>query len=351
MSKINEFEFFNDLLLKKVDVKPMSKLLVNRRAWIIRDLLDRPLRQKDIRELWARRGEVQYKEYEKLRHAGKGKFIEAPIETSNIINGKIWKPKRLKDGIGISKGELSRIFNGDFKNHHIGLIEEGLVEKIFIDGKEGVRLVENQEALYQILNEFKNPRLPKLFRTQLNRVLMNSEYAEKLITLDLVAEIEFETDPLDKKEVNFIYMIIKISPSALFTVLKKLRIQRHWKELNPPESEKKDFIMGLQFKLYIDTNNQKITDTKLAFYPLPVQVDFKIETSIKTGKEEFKYANTLQRCSIEFLSKEEQKKERKKIENLFYGKFDKEQEKLLKPLMESIDVPFDLETSPLVYEK
>lgn len=336
--------------LSIVDVNPMSKLLINRRVWVIRDLIDKPLRQKDIKELWMHRGEVQFEEYEKLILNGKSELVNVPTRCS-IENGiGIWKPKKVKDGIGISKSSISKIFNGDYKHNHTGLLEEGIVDITIVEKEVGYYLVKNHEALFKILLEFNNPKLPKFFQWKLKNVLMNSEYAKNLINKDLVEKIEFEDDHMNENEIEFVFTIIKISSSALLTVLQKLHDQGPdgWRELSP-EKEKQNFLSDLQFKLYQDSIDQKITD-KLASYPIPVQVEFNIKSSIKTENNEFQYISTIKKSSEEFLSEEEREEEIKKIENMF-GEFEKSQEQLIKRLKKSIDVPFDLNTSPLTYEK
>ena len=302
--------------ISMVDAKPMNKILMNRRVWVIRDLITKPLSQKDIGELWGLRGEVQYNEFKKLR------LLKQSSELVDVTKGygysnendvKIWKPKKYKEGVGISKSDLSKIFNGDYKNHHTGLLEEGIVEKGFVNGKEVIRLVEKKEALYKILVEFNNPRLPETFKRELKRILMNSKYVKKIINKNLVENIEFAYESLNEKEINLIYTIIKISPSSLLIILDKLcNPNSDWKELRP-KNEKENFLSDLQFKLYQDSINQKIIGN-FASYPIPVHVEFNIETTIKTNDEEFQYASTLKKSSFEFLTKKEQNQDIENIE-------------------------------------
>lgn len=315
----------------------MTKLL-NRRIWVICDLIDKSLRQRDIRELWGRRGEIQYKKYEEVKKNGKSILLESP---------DVWKPKKFKSGLGISKGELSKIISGDPKNNRTGLKQEGIIEGILMNNGIGYRLVENYEALYKILVEFSKPELPKIFKIQIMKDLMNSKYAKKVINMDLVNKIRFKKDSdLNSEEKEFVLAIIQNSPSALLKVLNHIR--RKWEEI-VLENEKKDFIMELQNKFYNDVVDNTITE-KVTYFPMPMKVEFKIETSIKFNDKELNYSNTFEKSSLEFLLEEEKQEENKKIENML-GNFEKEQNKIQKQIMEEIDRPFDLITSPLTYEK
>lgn len=316
MSENSKNRNFPDLNPSLVN-KDKSRLLMNRRVWVIRDLFDKPRRQKDIMKLWTDRGEIQFKVYESVRLAGKGEIIYGRRDVLEI-DRKIWKPKKFKDGIGISKSSLSKIFNGDYKIH-TGLIDEGIVEKTFIEGETGYRLVETIEAFHKIMVEFSNSRLPKYYINRIRRELMDSDYANKLINKELVKNIQFYNESLNEEEENFIFIIIKISPSALLKICEN--VQSHWKPIKP-ENEKMNFIMDLQFLSYEDIKNQSITE-KVASFQMPVETEFKIETSIKTGNNEFKHLSRFKKSSIELLSEEEQKEENEKIENMF-GKFERE---------------------------
>ena len=319
----------------------MSKLL-NRRIWIIRDLLDKPLRQKDIIGLWRYRGETQYKICQNVKKKGNELYIDRFCK----------KPKKLKDGVGISKGELSKIITGDPKNNRSGLIEESIVKPDFIGKEKAYRLVEDTKALYNILREFSDPILPEYFKREIRNDLINSEYAKKLIDTDLNKNSNLQRSlDLDQKEMEFILLILKNSPSALLKVLDRvynneLDNNTKWVETYS-DDEIKDFKMNIQFKFYDDLNNNTLSE-KVNSFNIPLQVEFKLETSIKTKKEGYKYVNTFQNSSLELLSKEEI--EEHKMTKKLNEKYEIENNPISYQINKKVDKPFDLKTSPLVYE-
>ena len=377
--------------------KLMTKLEMARRIWIIRDILDKPLRQKDILKLWRKRGKIEYEESKQM--ITKGMLLSAPNGMKNVtfeemmvvgrVEGapsevslpdgvryvtlddiKIYKPKKLSDGIGISKSSLSKIINGYKENgkYYPGLVEEGILKKTFVEDEVGYSLVNNIKPLTKILIEFSNPLFSKSFITELRKDLINSEYAKKLINLDLVKKIGYE---MNEEELNFTLTILKISPSALLEFLREIDKQKSFKK-NPQggkipkgiflssEKAKRMRLMDLQFQAYTDISEFNPVEEKTTFNPpCPVEVKFEIKTTFKTENGEFKHVSKLQRSSFKLLSKllskEEQKEEIKKTWKLL-----EQLKSQLKSIpfpeltvegSEKIDKRFTLESSPLSYEK
>jgi hypothetical protein len=133
----------------------------------------------------------------------------------------MYKPKKLSEGIGINKDSLSKIINGysEKGKQYPGLIDEGILEKTFVNGKVGYSLVNNYQALTKILIEFSNPSFSNSFIKELRKELMNSDYVKKLISPDLVKMKGYE---LNEEELNFMLILLRISPSALLEYLNEL---------------------------------------------------------------------------------------------------------------------------------
>lgn len=366
MDGINRFVSQKELKpIFRMDKDTMTKLQRNRRVWAIRDLLDKPLRQKDILDLWRHRGRTQYEQYKKLVEAGWSFAVDVPDgrRDATVDDIKIWKPKEFKKGIGISKGDMSKIINGDEKRGYVGLIEEKIVEIAIVENEKGYCLVEGIETLYKILTEFSNPRLPKEFITEVRKDLMHSEYAKSLINLDLVNKIQFFNDePLNEDEMNFILILIKISPSALLRFLKEVHKLRPAHIIKPygekilldPENEKQNLLMDLQFLAFNDISNLLPYEEKMQFAPpCPVNIQFEIKTSLKTEEGEYQHTSRLQRSSFKLLSETEQEeamKENNEIMELL-SSLPNIKGKIPDLFEEKVDKSFSLESSPLQYEK
>ena len=226
--------------------KKIIKREIVGRIWIIRKYIDNPLRQEDILKLWRCRGKIEYEEMKEMISEGyvvndwghpgderiegfimvgsvKGDHINFPDGPRYVTKDylKMYKPKKLSDGIGTNKDSLSKIINGysEKGKHYPGLIDEGILKKTFVKGKVGYSLVNNYQALTKILIEFSNPSFSKSLIKELRKDLMNSDYAKKLINQDLVKMKGYE---LNEQELNFMLIILKISPSALFKYLFEL---------------------------------------------------------------------------------------------------------------------------------
>jgi hypothetical protein len=336
--------------------KPESRLRINRRVWIIRDLLNKPLRQKDILDLWRKRGRIQYEEIKKLASKGMAGAVETPNgpRPAKLKDIKIFKPEKFKDGIGIPKGSMTKLFKGDYINKHIGLIEEKIVENKFINGNKGYRLVESPECLLKILTEFNNPALSNQFRKDLKTDFMNSEFAKKLINLELVDKLESELSlNLNVKDRNFILILLRIFPSALLKSLEDLYNQDKFKPYALVKNKERSFLMDLQFQAYSDVNYQYGTEETMIFNtPYPVDIEFEIKTSLKTKKENFKQVNSIQRTSLSLLSVEEKNKMMAETEKFMTSNIYSEIANEIPDLFnETIDKRFDLYDSPLSYEK
>jgi hypothetical protein len=335
----------------------MSKLRRNSRVWIIHDLLDKPLRQKDILELWRRRGRIEYEQIEKMTLNGIGEAVDTPNgqRRATIDDIKIFKPKEYKTGMGITKGTMSKIFIGDKENNHTGLIDEKIVKQEFVGRYQGYGLVQNHESLYKILTEFNNPMLSKHFITDLNNDLLNSKYAKKLININLIEKLESKLNiRLNEEEKKFILIIIKISSSALLHSLEVLNYKKSY-EFIASKDIKKVFLMDLQFQAYNDITYQFGADEKMLFNPpYPVQIEFELKTSLKTKENDFKQVNTIQRSSPYFLNKEEPIKQKDEYDNAMerLKTITENVEDQIPDLFdESVDRHFNLSDSPLSYEK
>ncbi len=335
----------------------MSKLRRNRRVWIIRDLLDKPLRQKDILELWRRRGRIEYEQIEKITSNGICGAIDTPNgqRRATIDDIKIFKPKEYKTGMGITKGTMSKIFLGDKENNHTGLEYEKIVKQEFVGRYQGYGLVENHGSLYKILKEFNNPMLSKHFITELNNDLINSKYAKKIINTELVKKIESKLNiQLNYEEKNFILIILKISSSALLHSLKVLNYKEPYKFLSSKDI-KRSYLMDLQFQAYGDITYQLGTEEKMIFNPpYPVQIEFEIKTILKTTQAKFEQLDIIQRSSPDFINEEELNNQ-----NIEYSKameglttiIEHVEDQIPDLFDESIDKHFNLSNSPLSYEK
>ena len=319
------------------------KIRKNRKVWIMYDLLDNPLRQKDILELWRRRGRIEYEQLKKLVMAGVGGVVDTPNgeRLANINDIKSSKPMQYEDGIGVSKGEVSRITNE--------LVRKKILKQTIVDDTMGYRLVESSETLYKILEEFNSSHLSKSFIEELNKDLINSKYCKKLVNLDLVKKLEFYKESLTNEEMSFVLILIKISHSALLKVLRRLYSDNVWDSVLP----KGPFLMDLQFLAYKDISKRyRAEETKTFTPPYPVNIKFEIKTSLKTENGEFQHLSTLKRNSFSLLSEEERKREMDKTMKSF--------EKVHQTISdltanfpdfdEEIDKSFGTD-SPLAYEK
>jgi hypothetical protein len=337
-----------------IDSENLSKLQRNRRVWVIRDLLDKPSKQKDILELWYHRGRIQYEQYKKMVDAGM--HFEAPdgrrfAEKDDL---KIWKPKKFKKGIGISKSAMSKVFKGDYKRHK-GLEDDGIVKETIVRKEKGYKLVHDIKTLYKILTEFSNPELPESFRNELKTDLMHSEYAKKLINIDFIEKLGSKLNiQLKEKEKKFILIILKISSSALLHSLKVLNYKEPYKFL-ASEDIKRIYLMDLQFQAYGDITYPFRIEEKMVFNsPYPLRIEFELKTSLKTKKNEFEQVNTIQRSSPDFINKEELDKQNIEYSNAMEGLTtirEYVEDQIPDLFDESIDKHFDLSDSPLSYEK
>lgn len=285
-----------------------TKLHKNRRVWILYDLLDTPLRQKDILELWRHRGRVEYEQLKKMVMAGMGGIVDTPNgeRFANINDIKSSKPMQYTDGIGVSKSTMHKII--------YELMDEGVLKKTFVDGKEGYCFVESSETLYKILKEFNNPSLSRNFIEELNKDLINSKYCKKLVNLNLVKKLEFYKESLTNEEMSFVLILIKISHSALLKVLKRIYSDKVWDSVLP----KGPFLMDLQFLAYKDISKRyRAEETKTFTPPYPVNFKFEIKTSLETENGEFQHLSTLKRNSFSLLSEEERKREMDKTMKSF----------------------------------
>lgn len=342
----------------------ISKLLRNRRVWIIHDLLDKHSRQIDIIKLWRRKGEIEYEKVERI--VKNGLKIDTPegIRLATVDDLKIFKPKKLKDGVGISKSEVQKILEGNIKEGYVGLKKEHIVELTFVEDKKGYKLIDDHDALLNILLAFNDPTLPQNFRDDMNKDLMNSKYAKKLINLDLVKKLKFSKyPPLNEKEMNFVLILIKISPSALLKFLKEIQYTGLVYAKFPngekidlsSEGEKRLLLMNLQFLAYNDISRRgRLSEIDTFNPPYPVRVKFEIKTSLKTENEEFEHTSLLERSSFKLLSEKEQEEKTaetmeilKKLSSL--PKIYPEIPNLLEK--EDLGRSFDLGTSPLTYEE
>lgn len=345
----------------------MTKLEMARRIWIIHDILDNPLTQKNILKLWRNRGEVHYRIIKKLINSGRPQIAPNMVKCTTIKDIKVWKPKKFSDGIGISKGTLSKIINGymDGKgNYHVGLIEEGLIKKDFVEGEIGYSLVESVKSLHRILIEFSNHQFSLSFIRDMRNDLMNSEYIKKLINTDLVKKLEYIKD---ENELNFILTLIKISPSALLEFLEEVKYCRGFpngflKSLG--DDRRRSLLMKLQFHTYYDFNFIPTTQRLLFKPPYPVKIEFDIKTNLKTKKGTFEHLSTLQLNSFELLSIEEQKEQiiKSESEREYIKSLKLQGDKLKKDIYpksfpdlkeenQQLDKKFNLDSSPLTYEK
>lgn len=333
----------NPFIRKNNKKSEERKIRKNRKVWIMYDLLDNPLRQKDILELWRRRGRIEYEQLKKLVMAGVGGVVDTPNgeRLANINDIKSSKPMQYEDGIGVSKGEVSRITNE--------LVRKKILKQTIVDDTMGYRLVESSETLYKILEEFNSSHLSKSFIEELNKDLINSKYCKKLVNLDLVKKLEFYKESLTNEEMSFVLILIKISHSALLKVLKRIYSDKVWDSVLP----KGPFLMDLQFLAYKDISKRyRAEETKTFTPPYPVNIKFEIKTSLKTENGEFQHLSTLKRNSFSLLSEEERKREMDKTMKSF--------EKVHQAISdltanfpdfdEEVDKSFGTD-SPLAYEK
>lgn len=337
------------------DQNQRSKLQSNRRAWVIRDLLDKPKTPTDILKIWRYRGKIQYEE---AKNPIRQKAIYA-LEDANynlIGDYKIGKPKKLKNEIGISKSDLSKIINGydDRNGHHNGLEDEGIIKKRYITDKLVCCLVENEETLYKILTEFNNPIFSDNFKIEMLNDLIKSEYAQKLINMDLVKKIGYLKD---EEELNFVLYLVKIYPSALLELLKEIKrvnnqralegdpeFKRLYYSFLKSETLRRSFLMKLHSLAQNDFNYFSPAK-EITIFNAPVEIEFEIKATIKTEKGD--YVNKFKMNSGKILSKEERDRANEssilklwlQITNLESDEYQK------------LDKRFHLDSSPLKYEK
>ncbi|NMO09507.1 hypothetical protein [Methanobacterium subterraneum] len=332
-----------------------TRLKLNRRVWIIHDLLNIPRTQKDLLKLWRNRGQVQYEQIKQLNLNGMRGTVNTidGLRPASLNDIKIFKPKKFTDGFGIDKSSMSKLLEGE-KNYPT-LIDDEIVTLTFIDRTKAYCLVETYECLYKILIEFDNPLFSEEFKKELKSDLMNSEFSKKLVNMDLINKLDNELKfCFDKNEKSFVLILLRISPSALLHSLKTLYHKGKLKPYSFVENKKRIFLMDLQFHSYKDITYQFETEESMVFNPpISVKVKFEIKTILETSNEKSKQINTIQRVPWDLLSEDEKNQHLKYNEKII---------KLLEPLKttteklsdisnEKIDKYFSLESSPLSYEK
>lgn len=338
----------------------ISKKKAIRRVWAIHDLLDNPQRNIDIVNLWNRRGEISYEQIKKMTLSGMAGVVKTSkgYRRANIDDIQIWKPKK------IHRSSVSKIFNDETKGDSIenGLITDNIVKKTIVNGQIGYQLVNSFESLYTILIEFSDPRFSKSFIRDMMNDLMKSSYAQNLINLDLVKRMKFLNDvTLTEKEMKFVLLILQFSPSALKRFLNEALSSGKWIEVDingelnfQPEFEKENLLRDLQFLAYEDISYLFPTEPKLTFDPpKPLKIEFEIKTTLITENHKFNYVSKFQRSSYELLSAKEKNKEddrNSKISEILKDMPDLTED-IPDLFEEEIDKRFDLNNSPLSYER
>jgi hypothetical protein len=184
---------------------------------------------------------------------------------------------------------------------------------------------------------------------------MKSNYAKKLINMDLIEKLESKLNiQLNEEEKKFILIILKISSSALLHSLNVLNNKEPYKFL-ASEDIKRVYLRDIQFQAYEDITYQFGTEEKMIFNPpYPVQIEFELKTSLKTKENEFKQVNTIQRSSPDFINKEELNKQNIEYNNATEGLktiTENIEDQIPDLFDESPDKRFHLSDSPLSYEK
>lgn len=230
----------------------LSQCHKNRRIWAIIDLLNGPLRQKDILDLWRQRAEFLYS------------HLDSSVSQDERLK---YKPKEFRDGMGITPSSLSKIIHGSTNSKRKpGLIEDGIVEQKFINNKKSVcALIGSYEVLYNILDELERNKADKYLMDHFRA----SQYFNNLVNLDLVKEYG---DIQDKDKQNLILFFIKISHTALLEFLKEIvdkkTLKTRYENIHPRD------VLRLYGIYHLNPHNAE-TAKKIAFKPLTIWYAFR----------------------------------------------------------------------------